>query len=280
MITIDGSVGYTILNGNTSFNGLKFKVIIYADKHDNNIGCNNNFDMAGWMKTKFTSSNIILEEVPRNKDSKLEELWPTSYHTQNLKNLYLDNSNIIKGSDIRTYLIPYSWELDRSEEHHSVDLFEYVKSIDEFFALKNEYCIKTLPVYKNLQHTLKGKHFMILKKNFDDFLTKYQLLLFEITDSIKKNQSYVLEELNELLDSIMEWYTIANIDENRNNVIHVGLAHSEKIVKWLTTHYSYTIEMEHGINYLEKLTHNVSGCVKLSHDIDTQFGGTFGFTSL
>jgi hypothetical protein len=269
MATIYGSVGYTVLMRPG------FKVIVYADKHDNNIGCNNTIDMAGWMKTKFTSSNIILEEVPRNEESKLEELWPTSYHTKNLKNLYLENPHIIKGSDIRTYLIPYSWELDV----HSVDLFEYVKNIDEFFSLKNEYCIKTLPNYKKLQHTLLGKHFRVLKDNFKNFLNKYQLLLVETTNTIKKNNRDVMEELNTILDSIMEWYTIANIDMTRNNIIHVGLAHSEKIVKWLITHYNYIIEMEHGINYIKYLSNNVSGCVRLSQDIDTQFGGTFGFTS-
>jgi hypothetical protein len=271
MTTIYGSVGYFLLKGPNN------KILLYADKHDDNMGCDNTTDMAGWMKTKFTSSNIILEEVPRNEESKLEELWPTSYHTQNLKNLYLENPHIIKGSDIRTYLIPYSWELDRPEEQGSINLLEYIKMIDEFFSLKNEYCIKTLPIYKNLQHTLKGKHFMILKKNFNNFLNKYQSLLRESIDTIKKNNYSVLRELNDILDSIMEWYTIANINDNRNNVIHVGLAHSEKIAEWLTTHYKYIIEMEHGINYMKYLSSNVSGCVKLSHEIDTQFGGDNGF---
>jgi hypothetical protein len=152
-----------------------------------------------------------------------------------------------------------------------------LKEIDKFFSLKNEYCIKTLPIYKNLQHTLKGKHFMILKKNFNNFLNKYQSLLREPINIIKKNNYSVLHELNDILDSIMEWYTIANIDDNRNNVIHVGLAHSEKIVEWLTSHYKYIIEMEQGINYMKHLSSNVSGCVKLSHEIDTQFGGDNGF---
>jgi hypothetical protein len=271
MTTIYGSVGYFLLKGRNN------KILLYADKHDDNIGCDNTTDMAGWMKTKFTSSNIILEEVPRNNESKLEELWPTSYHTQNLKNLYLENPNIIKGIDIRTFLIPYSWELDGTEEQRTITLLEYMKKIDEFFSLKNEYCIKTLPIYKNLQHTLKGKHFMRLKKNFKNFLNKHQSLLGETIHNIKQNNISVLNEVNEILDSIMEWYTIANIDDNRNNVIHVGLAHSEKIVEWLTSHYKYMIEMEQGINYMKYLNSNLSGCVKLSHEIDTQFGGNNGF---
>ena len=271
MTTIYGSVGYFLLKGPNN------KILLYADKHDDNMGCDNNTDMAGWMKTKFTSSNIILEEVPRNEDSKLEELWPTSYHTQNLKNLYLENPHIIKGSDIRTYLIPYSWELDGTEEQRMITLLEYIKMIDDFFSLKNEYCIKTLPIYKKLQHTLKGKHFMILKKNFQNFLTRNQSQLGKTINNIKQNNISILEDVNSILDSIMEWYTIANIDDNRNNVIHVGLAHSEKIVEWLTTHYKYIIEMEQGVNYMKHLSNNVSGCVKLSHEIDRQFGGNNGF---
>jgi len=269
MVLIYGSVGYSLLKGP------KNKILIYADKHDDNAGCNNDMDVAGWMQTKFTSSNIILEEVPRNDETKLEELWPSSYHTQNLKNLYLTNPHIIKGSDIRTYLVPFSWELVNYNDHRSVTLLDYLKNIDDFFSLKNEYCIRTIPIYRKLYNTLQGKHFLMLKNNFRKFLKKYKSLLVYggTVYDIKQNNSTVLEELNEILNGIMEWFTIANIDSTRNNVIHVGLAHSEKIVEWLIKHYGYTLEMQQGINHMKYLNNNASGCVLLSQDIDKQFGG-------
>ena len=77
-----GTIGYTIFENNIT----RKKVIIFADKHDDLESCPNNIDMAVWFKTKFPTSKILLEEVPRN-NVELEELWPTAKHTQSLKNL-------------------------------------------------------------------------------------------------------------------------------------------------------------------------------------------------
>lgn len=272
MTTIYGSIGYTVLKkGNTACTGTAcMYIIIFADKHDNNIGCDNDIDMAGWFEKKFTSSNLILEEVPRDNNSNLKELWPNSYHTQNLKKIYIKNSHIIKGIDIRPFLIPFSWELPNIVD---INLFEYLKSIDEFFSLKNIHCLKTLPIYIKMQQTNLGKHFMKLKTNFYIFLIKHQLLLVETIYNIKQNNRNVLEELNDILDNIMEWYTIANINEKHNNIIHVGLAHSEKIIDNLVSYYDYIIIEQQGINNIKQINNSMSGCVRLSQERDTQFGG-------
>ena len=84
-ININGSIGYTLLE-----NG-KNKVLILSDMHSELPYCEKNgIFVSDWMKSK-TKSKILLEEVPRT-DSTLKELWPSSPHTQKLKELFLSNS--------------------------------------------------------------------------------------------------------------------------------------------------------------------------------------------
>ena len=85
-ININGSIGYTLLeNGNN-------KVLILSDMHSELPYCEKNgIFVSDWMKSK-TKSKILLEEVPRT-DSTLKELWPSSPHTQKLKDLYLSKQN-------------------------------------------------------------------------------------------------------------------------------------------------------------------------------------------
>jgi hypothetical protein len=68
MKNIYGSIGYTLLQKENL-------IIVFADKHDDIPICNNKIDMANWFKTKFKTSIILLEEIPRKQDSKILELW-------------------------------------------------------------------------------------------------------------------------------------------------------------------------------------------------------------
>ena len=83
MKNIYGTIGYTVLK-NISTNN---KIIILADMHDTLPSCTNQTNISDWFKSKFKSSKILLEEVPR-EGFKLEELWPQSPHTQELKKLF------------------------------------------------------------------------------------------------------------------------------------------------------------------------------------------------
>jgi len=99
MKNIYGSIGYTLLKKENL-------IIIFADKHDDIPNCVNKIDMANWFRTKFKTSIILLEEVPRVSNNKIVGLWEQSLHTKMLKDVYLENPTLIKPVDIRHFLIP------------------------------------------------------------------------------------------------------------------------------------------------------------------------------
>ena len=59
MKNIYGTIGYTLLEHNKDKN----KVIVLADMHDTLPSCNSKVDIAEWFKSKFSSSEILLEEM-------------------------------------------------------------------------------------------------------------------------------------------------------------------------------------------------------------------------
>lgn len=274
MKNLYGTIGYTILKNNKTNNN----IIVFADRHDNLPQCDNKTNIAEWFKQKMHSSKILLEEVPRNS-VELEELWSDSEHTQDLKNLYLSNSQIINGLDIRPLLIPFSWEvLDSSELVHNIATRKYLRKINDFFSVRNSYLSENLSNYQvdKLKGTKLGIHFLLIKNNFKKLLEKNKEFLSLSVQMVKTIKSDFFESINNLLDQIMEWYICANIQINNDKpiIIHTGLAHSEKIVQLLQVHYQYDKITEKGINKLELvLLDRIEGCVPMPFDTDNQFGG-------
>ena len=282
---IYGTIGYTILK-NINFNN---KIIILADMHDTLPNCTNQTSISDWFKTKFKSSKILLEEVSR-EDLKLEELWSNSPHTQELKKLFINNPQLIHAIDIRPQLIPFSWELITKIEN-DISLKNYINDIDKFFCLKLTYFIKKIANYnKNKQYKTKLlKYFIIIKKKYGIFIQKYKNYINYTIKQIYLKKLEILYQLNNILDEIMEWYICANIilNESQPIILHTGLIHSEKVIKWLITHYNYITVYKYGINSIDKITFekkqsffpnelpNMSGCIQLPMDIDKQFGGFF-----
>jgi hypothetical protein len=277
MSKIYGTIGYVFLiKGNR-------KIIVLADQHDTLPSCENKINIADWFKKKISSSKILLEEVPR-KDNKLIELWQGSPHTQELKNLYLDNPINIPGMDIRPFMIPFSWEvLDQInilDNNYDIDMIEYFKEIDNFFCLQNKFVISNLSNYNVnvLKDTLLGKHFIILKNKYRDFLEELnnEKLLKQKIRYLNTNHPNKLSFLNNLLDDIMEWYICAQIDlfHNKSIIIHAGLAHTEKIIKLLQEHYVFKIKNQYGVNNLSSTGLGPrNGCIQIPQEIDSQFGG-------
>lgn len=275
MKNIYGTIGYTVLKNINSNN----KIIILADMHDTLPNCTNQTSVSDWFKTKFTSSKILLEEVPRD-GIKLEELWSNSPHTQEIKNLFINNSQIIQAVDVRPQLIPFSWELiSEMNIDRDISLKSYLEEIDKFFSLKSDYFIKNVFNYNRnkLPHTKLGKHFMIIKKNYGNFLQTNINFKNSTIRQIYSEKPEILYQINIILDDIMEWYICSNIilDTTKPIILHTGLAHSEKVIRWLLVQYDYIIINRYGINTLNETTSNMSGCVKLPTDIDKQFGGFF-----
>jgi hypothetical protein len=260
MINVYGSIGFTILSNN------RHKILILADMHDSLPNCSNQISISEWLKTKFNNSHILLEEVPRDNVI-LEELWSNSPHTQLLKNLFLKNSKIIIPVDIRPFLIPFSWEIIDSE-FNNVTLFQYLKNIDDFFSLKNPYIYRKLPNYrlKYLTQSKIGEHYINIKENYELFLKNNEENLIKTIIYLYKNNIKVLESVNNILNNIMEWYICAKINlyKNKPVILHTGLAHSEKIIKWLQNNYDYNIITQNGINNLdETINTTLDGCIHL-----------------
>lgn len=171
MVKIYGAVGYTILN-HTKLN--KY-IIVFADIHTKLSDCCasslekyticNQINIADWLKQKFNTSHILLEEITRG-NFQLEELWPLSNHIQDLKKLFLDNSNKIKPIDIRPFFIPFSWEVLNTLDKNTMLLKNYLKEIDNFFSIQNKYLIKILDYYnyEKIKDINIGKHFLYIKK--------------------------------------------------------------------------------------------------------------------
>lgn len=274
MKNLYGTIGYTILT-NTKTNN---KIIVFADRHDKLPTCNNKTKIADWFGQKLQTSKILLEEVPRNSVN-LEELWSDSEHTQDLKKLYLENSNDIEGLDIRPLLIPFSWELTQvSEPAHNINIKKYLEKINGFFTVKNAYLLENLPNYKidKLKGSKLGIHFLAIKDNFKKILENNREFLYFSVHTIRTINSNFLEEINNLLDQIMEWHICALImlNNNKPTIVHAGLAHSEKVVKLLKFYYNYHIVSEKGVNSLHlALDTNISGCMPIPNDMDNQFGG-------
>jgi hypothetical protein len=282
-IYLNGSIGYTLLIKNN------IKILILADMHSNLPYCKKDgIFISDWFKNKY-NSRILLEEVPR-VGPVLKELWPSSPHTQKLKEEYIKNSHIIQGVDIRPLLIPFSWELVYDDYTPSVKLKEYLELINLFFTLKLDFIkndLKHIYSEKFLKKKKLGKHFLILKKIIIRLIKKNKIYLDkDIKDVIKDNKK-LLEQINNILSDIMEWYIIAKIyqgiNENKNYqginenktsfIIHAGLAHTTNIINLLKNYYNYKVINDFGRTNMHNLNIESTGCLHLPIDIENQFGG-------
>ena len=275
MVYLNGSIGYTFLSNGDN------KILVLADMHSTLPYCpKDGIFVSEWIKNKF-KSKILLEEVPR-ENFELKELWASSPHTQKLKNLFInDKLNIINGVDIRPFLLPYSWELSFDTKTKDMILKDYLKILDLFYTLKLEYLSKNLKeIYTAsfLYETTLGNHFLELKNKIKKYITTNNDILKDNVKHIYNNNSVKLEEINNIISDIMEWYIIAQIfkgiKEKRNKfIIHAGLAHTTNIINLLKEKYNYKIIKEEGITDMKQHNNSTNGCLLLSRDVEEQFGG-------
>jgi len=292
---IFGLIGYTVLSNVSNNNKMGNKmvnemgnemgnkmVLVMADRHDDLPPCNVDYNkVSEWLKSKFNIADILLEEVKRDKDTELGELWATSEHTQELKELYLNNTNTVIPIDIRNNYIAYSWELyDKNEVGHNIMFYQYLIPINKFFSLTDDKFKKNISLYdvNYLKNNLLGVYFLIIKDNYRNFLNKYKDYLYEKIDNLINNTKIFLD-FNNLLHSLLEWYSVALLIYSTKNriIIHTGLAHSSKIVYFLQTIFNYKIIDEQGVNKLKDLNKPITSCFLLPSDIAKQFGGFVKF---
>lgn len=271
---IFGLIGYTILEKNNK------KVLVMADRHDALPPCNYDYvSVAEWMKTKFNTSNILLEEVERSPEHTLRELWDTSIHTQELKNLYLNNTNIVIPIDIRNNYIPYSWEIfNKDDKDHDITVGQYLENMNTFFTLKCNKLRKQIKIYNSssLRKTALGRYYLMIKKEYRKFIDTNKNYLTQKMKDVNRHK--IFNTFNDILHGILEWYSIAIIiNSNKNSIIHTGLAHSEKIVKYLQELFGYKVIDSQGTNTMDQLNQSGLSCFALPSDLNKQFGGNKHF---
>lgn len=268
MTTIYGTIGYTLLEHKDNKN----RIIVLADMHNTLPSCKDKINIAKWFESKFPSSEIFLEEVPR-ENVKLQELWEHSPHTQDLKKLYLKNPKIINALDVRPFMIPFSWEVVNimNKNEYNMKLKEYLSGINNFFKLTDTYLLVRLKNYSHikLENTKLGSHFLRIKKRYFNYLSSYYSVLDWYIYDIKQNHVNILEGINDILNDIMEWYICAKIElkKHRPIIIHAGLFHTDNVIKWLSSHYNYNIIKDEGINSMEESESatDINGCVNIGN---------------
>jgi hypothetical protein len=264
---VRGGIGYSILINKD----MKVKIMLIADMHMINDQCGDMF-ISDWLK-KQCNMKLLLEEVPPSNIN-LKELWSEADHTQKLRELYLNNLDKIVGLDIRGELVKFSWELLKDMYFPPITLKEYLNDLESFFNLSHPFFKTNIPsIYNNT--ILTNKKLEITKQYnycFEEFnkykrnnLDKMNITIQELYQKNKDN----LEPINELLNSIMEFYTmmqVINCAANNINrfIIHKGLYHTSKLVKWLKKIYGFELVDQKGVTLYEdvdKVEHN--GCIKI-----------------
>ena len=274
---ISGSIGYIHLKN------IDNQILLLSDNHSSKNYCTRNSQfVSDWLLTK--NSKVLLEEVPRDEGSELLELWKTSEHIQKLKDLYL-NDKQIEGIDIRPLLIPFNLDIfkidnidkEYIEKIQNINIIDYLKSLDSFFELKHEYFIKNIGnVYININNEQLKNHFLKIKDNYDNLKKQYDnnVLVKNIDEKFKN-------KLDELLSSIMEWYTIAKIFYNNKLcinkfIIHAGLFHTTNLNDILIDLYGYEEINSNGIIDFDNIKdddNDDNNCLKIPFSVNSQFGG-------
>lgn len=249
---ISGSIGITILKKNDKV------IIVLADDHSNSSYCDNNEqnhkNIKQYLEQKLKAGDqVLLEEVPRD-GFELEELWPESPHTQELKNYFLSESKIT-GIDIRPYIVPFSHDIiETNKKLESFPMKKYIKPIDNFLNLKGKFYKKV--ILKNIEN-LKIKN-SGLGKNLKIIIERFQQIKDKVNKEDKnigyyfKNEYKFLENFGKLADEIMEFNTLLSAFTSlKKSVIHAGLFHSHNIIKMLINHYDFKIIYKNGVNEFE-----------------------------
>lgn len=254
---ISGSIGITILKNNNK------TIILLADDHSSKNYCNHigiegkeHLTIKNFLKKELQKGNqILLEEIVRENNFNLEELWPDSPHTQDLKDYFLSEDEIV-GIDIRPYLLPFSHEMVEVDENlGKISIRQYLSSLDNFFRLKGKlYDDYFYPVLKNIKIRNKGIETTL------EFLKKEYLKIAEDTkfdhnlNFYFNNKKQVLSNISLFCDQIMESYTLIScFTTEKNSIIHTGLFHSSSILDLLIKIYNFTVVHKNGINSLDKL---------------------------
>ena len=256
---LSGATGYTILEKENK------TVILLADIHDGvsycqrdsskNIDKSQNIDIDVFLKDKTSTHQVVLEES-LNEMENLTDLWPNAEHTRKLKELKEKNNEILP-TDIRPYLIPFSWQLAESNDNYKkLQINKYLYYFKNFFNKKGKvYERYIFPYYEYIDHKNRLKLiniFNIIEDLFLKIYQKYDGLTIEQIFVKDKEYMHSIDNINSL---IMEYYILLLIlSDKRDSVIHTGLAHSTRIKSILKEEFEYEIREDHGMTHIDQYT--------------------------
>lgn len=282
MSFLSGASGLTYL---VSTIGAIKEILLMHDIHDGVSYCSetdNKFEHL-FVTDYFNNANDIQKILEETVDTKvkLTDLWPNAKHTQTLKKLANKNIKDIYSVDIRPFLIPFSWELIQTNKTKfgEIILSKYLVFLEKFFnkptdsKVYSKY-IKNINIKNEEYKKEAATHISDLHNIFNILKKKHQNKLNIKLIDIYNNNIEILYELNNLLSAIMEWYIIIlTLSNSKNSIIHVGLAHSNRIEKILVKYYKFKIKYHNGITEIKDvdLSKTISSCVLLPQDIKSRF---------
>ena len=268
---LSGATGYTILSRNNKV------ILLLADIHDGVNYCNRNqphIKISDFLKKKKNNSQILLEESINDTDLNLTDLWPNADHTRQLKILKENHKNVIP-TDIRPYLIPFSWQLVESSvnsqsasainKYKELSINKYLFYFSEFFKYRGKaYKRFILPYYEFIENNDRQiliNIFSSIKNLFITLFKKYENLT--LSQILKKDKNYMhsIDNINSL---IMEYYILLLIfSDKRDSIIHTGLAHSSRLKSILVEDFKFKIVEDVSMTQIENYTgsDNTNACI-------------------
>ena len=268
---LSGATGYTILSKNNK------DILLLADIHDGVNYCSRNqphIKIRDFLKNKRNNFQILLEESINDPDLNLTDLWPNAEHTRQLKILKETHKNVIP-TDIRPYLIPFSWQLAESSEnsqsasavnkYKELSIKKYLFYFSEFFNYRGKaYKRFILPYYgfiENNDRQILFNVFEKIKNLYVKLLKKYENLTLD--EILKKDKDYMhsIDNINSL---IMEYYILLLIfSDKRDSIIHTGLAHSTRLKSILLEEFKFKIVEDISMTQIENYTgsDNTNACI-------------------
>lgn len=254
-----GSTGYTILDNDEK------KILLFADIHDGVQYCKSTsvINIEDFLNIKSRTHQIILEEAI-DDNLNLTPLW-NARHTVELKKLLEKNNRIIP-TDIRPYLILFSWQLAKSNKKYKECKIEnYLYLINEFLGKKGKIYNKFIfPQFEFIKNKYKNELvnlFNLIQKNYENIC--YEYTGKTIGYILEKDINY-LHSIDDINSYIMEYYIILLIlSDKRNSIIHTGLAHSSRLKVILSEYFNFKIIQEHKMTDIEKYTgsDNTNACI-------------------
>lgn len=237
---LSGATGYTILSRGTK------DILLLADIHDGVNYCERGTGIFidDYLKKHSKNSQILLEESINDPELNLTDLWPDAEHTRKLKLLKEKDDSIIP-TDIRPYLIPFSWQLAESNKtYQDIQIKKYMSLFDLFFKKKDVVYERFIFPYIgcNSRYIANDGDRVKLRQMFDDFNNKIFKELYELAGNKtmqemlkiqnEKGKFYeYLHKIENLNSLIMEYYILLlTLSDERNSIIHTGLAHSTRLI--------------------------------------------------